>query len=77
MPTRRRESKPQEKGENKYTAIVDAMKGLGLVGVTDQQVGVAVAKLFPTGIAQVDEAEVIRSVFVQIQRQYSTDNLGR
>ncbi len=76
MP-KRRESKPQAKEKNKYTAIVDAMKGLGLVGVTDQQVSAAVAKLFPSGIAGVDEAEVIRSVFVQIQRQNSTDNLGR
>lgn len=75
-PTKRRESKPQEKVKNKYATIVDAMRGLGLVGVTDQQVGVAVAKLFPTGIAQVGEAEVIRSVFVHLQRQNSTDNLG-
>lgn len=75
-PTKRRESKPQDKAKNKYTTIVDAVKGLGLVGVSDQQVSAAVAKLFPAGIAQVDEAEVIRSVFVHIQRQNSTDILG-
>jgi len=74
---KRRASKPQEKVKTKYTAIVDAMKALGLAAVTDQQVGAAVVKLFPTGITEVDEAEVIRSVFVHLQRQNSPDKVGR
>jgi hypothetical protein len=74
---KRRESKPQDKVKNKYIGIVDAMKGLGLAGVTEQQVSATVTMLFPKGIAQLDQAEVIRSVFVHIQRQNSTDKLGR
>lgn len=52
----------------KYPAIASAVAGLGLA-VSDQQVADAVAELFPKGIESVDQTEVIRSVFVRLQRQ--------
>jgi hypothetical protein len=61
----------------KYTAIVDAVKALGLVTVTSEQVAKSVTQLFPSGINSVAEAEVIRAVFVHIQSFNSSDNLGR
>ncbi len=61
----------------RFTWLTDALKGLGLVSVSDQQVGLAVKSLFPSGIANKDEAQVIRQVFVHLQRQNSSDNLGR
>jgi hypothetical protein len=67
---------PKAKVETKYTEIVDAVRALGLV-VNSSEVGAAIAKLFPTGINGIDQSEVIRKVFVSIQRQDSTDNLGR
>ena len=60
------------KSQPKYTAIVDSMKSLGLTSVNNDQVASAIAQLFPRGVESVEQSEVIRSVFVQLQRQYSS-----
>ena len=73
--TKKRKSKT--KPTKQYPAIVDAVRALGFVSANAQKVGEAVASLFPTGVNGVDHAEVIRSVFVHLQRQNSSDNLGR
>lgn len=69
-PTKKRSSISKRK-TTKYPAIVDAVKALGMTSVTDDQVSEAVGSLFPNGVDGVDEAEVIRSVFVSIKRQES------
>ena len=61
----------------KYTAIADAIQALGLSSVSDQQIGDAIGVLFPEGTNDTAEAEIIRAVFVHIQRQNSADKLGR
>lgn len=61
----------------KHTAIVDAVQALGLSSVNDKQVDDVISVLFPGGTNDIPEAEVIRAVFVHLQRQNSTDKLGR
>jgi len=73
---RKTNKKSKPKATAKHPAIVDAVKALGLVTVTGTQVSKAVTRLFPDGIHEVDQAEVIRSVFVHLLRQDSGDNLG-
>ena len=60
-----------------HVAILDAVKALGLVNATANQVGVAIKVLFPRGVEAVDQAEVIRGIFVHLQRQNRSDNVGR
>ena len=60
-----------------HVAILDAVKSLGLAGVTADQVGSAIKVLFPRGVESADQAEVIRGVFVHLQRQNRADNVGR
>lgn len=74
-PTKKRRTNGKPKP--KYPAIVDAVRVLGLASVSDKIVTAAVTTLFPTGVDRVDQSEVIRAVFVHLQRQYSTDNVGR
>ena len=62
MPKKR--STPHVRNLN--TELLDGLKGLGLV-VTSVQVGAAIKTLFPRGIDQVDQVEVIRSVFIHLQ----------
>ena len=75
-PTKKRKTTNKPKPNAKHAAIVDAIKALGLAAVTGDQVGAAITSLFPNGIQEVDPPEVIRSVFVHIQRQDSSDNVG-
>jgi hypothetical protein len=52
-----------------YDDLTDGLKSLGLSSVTDGQVGAAVQELFPQGTASVEDAEVIRAVFLHLRRQ--------
>ena len=54
-----------------YIAILDAVKALGLVSATADQVEAAIKVLFPQGVESVDQAQVIRGVFIHLQRQNS------
>jgi len=74
---KKRKATNKPKPNKLFAAIVDAIKALGLVSVNDQKVTEAVTTLFPGGVDGADQAEIIRSVFVHLQRQNSSDNLGR
>lgn len=62
--------------KNEYADLIDGLRGLGLE-ITATQVEPVVKELFPAGIHNLDSGEVIRSVFLRIVRQNSTDNHGR
>lgn len=73
-PRKPRTAKAKPKKE--HVAIVEAVKSLGLVSVTDDQVGAAIKVLFPGGIESVGQGEVIRGVFIHLQRQNRSNNVG-
>jgi hypothetical protein len=58
-------------------AIIDSLKALGLVGVTEAQVESAMKELFPIGKTLPDHGELVRNIFLHIQRKDSSDNVGR
>jgi len=61
-PQRKQEGeKPPDHGE-----LLDALKGLGLTA-TPQAVAEAVATMFPSGHASLDQGDVIRKVFLHLQ----------
>jgi hypothetical protein len=57
--------------------LIEGLKGLGLSSVTEQQVEVALTKVYPTGRDGVSDTELLRRLFLSIKRQNSGDNLGR
>lgn len=59
--------KPKLLEVNRYPEITDAVRELGLVA-TDAQVNASIRESFPDGIESVDAGEVIRTVFLSIQR---------
>lgn len=69
-PRRGGAPKPQRKVAQAEKAdhadIADALKGLGLV-VSAQAVNDAVAALYPSGLAGLDQGDVIRKVFLHLQ----------
>ena len=67
VPSKRR-SKPKPASTRCNTDVVDGVRALGLV-VTDAQVTAAVNETYPDGIDGVAVGEVIRSVFLLLQRQ--------
>ena len=56
--------------------VVDAVRSLGMKGVSDGQVAVVVKEMYPTGLAGADLNGVIRAVFLALRRQNSADKVG-
>jgi hypothetical protein len=61
----------------KHTNLIVGLAGLGLSGITEPQVEVALAKLFPQGTTGVDEATQLRTVFVSLMRQDRERNVAQ
>jgi len=59
----------------RHKNFVAGLAGLGLSGITDQQVEAALQKLYPKGTNGVDEATQLRSVFVDLMRQNRADKV--
>lgn len=56
--------------------ILESLRLLGLATVTASQVQTAVAELYPGGIKDTDQGEVIRAVFLRLKRQIPADSAG-
>ncbi len=54
---------------NLYAELIEALQALGLSGVTTAQVAVAVKQVYPQGTADLEQAEVIRTVFLHLRRK--------
>jgi len=62
---------------SKHDGLIEGLKGLGLSSVNEQTVAVAVRELYPNGTAAVEEAEVLRTVFVHLMRRNCGDKVRR
>jgi len=63
------------KPKDQYPEITSAVQALGLSGATGQQVATAMKSLYPNGVNGHGQPEVIRSVFLHLQRQVCSDNV--
>jgi hypothetical protein len=75
-PARPRKATPRPPTDE-YADLTDALRALGLVSVTAAQAGAAVGEVFPRGTAGVDEAEVVRAVFLRLRRRDSGGKVGK
>ena len=72
-PTQKQKSSTNERFEN----LIKSLESLGLKDITDPQIGSAIHQCFPDGTQNVDEDEVLISVFRHLKAHNSRDNLGR
>ena len=54
---------------DQHPELIEALQALGLAGVTAAAVGAAIKEVFPQGTAGVDQAEVVRAVFLRLKRR--------
>ena len=62
---------------DKHADLLDGLKGLGLMAVTAAQVAEAVKELYPNGVPETANGEVLRAVFLHFRRQNTSDNVRR
>lgn len=60
-----------------HADLLDGLTALGLASATAGQVGEALKVLYPSGINGADQGEVLRAVFLHLQRRDRGDNAGR
>lgn len=70
-------TKPVVKRDRVLAEVADAVRSLGMIGVSDGRVAAVVSELYPAGLTGIDLNEAIRAVFLDLRRQDSGDNLGR
>ncbi len=76
--TTTRPKKPKASApSSEYADLLDGLKALGLTTATVADVQAAVKELYPRGVAEADQGEVPRSVFLRLKRRDSTDKVGR
>jgi hypothetical protein len=52
---------------NCHAELIDSLLALGMAGVTDAQVGLAVKEVYPQGTSGVEQAEVVRTIFLHLR----------
>lgn len=70
-------TKPPVQRGGLLAEVADAVRSLGMTGVSDSQVATVVNELYPSGLAGADLNEAIRAVFLALRRQDSGDSVGR
>jgi hypothetical protein len=55
----------------KHKSLIAGLTGLGLAGITDQQIADALGRLYPNSTEGVDEATLLRTLFVSLMRRDS------
>ncbi len=73
-----RHTKPKTQASKSVAdRFVDDLKSLGLDCPNRVQIESALKSCFPSGVNQVDEGEVLRTVYRYLKRQYSGDKVER
>ena len=75
-PQRSVTKRPPTKPANHHASLIAGLAALGL-DVTATQVESAVNALYPNGLGDVAQGEVLRAVFLHLRRQDQADNVGR
>jgi len=72
LPLTAQPSKPRKAKvprNDQHAELIDSLHALGLAGVTAAQVSAVMKELYGAGTAGVAEAEVVRSVFLNLKRK--------
>ena len=72
-PATKRPSNKKAKPDN-FGRLTEGLKSLGLV-VAPVQVAATVKELYPNGVSEMDQGVVLRTVFLHLKRQDSSDNV--
>ena len=74
---RQKRADPPPARSKDITTLLDGLNALGLTTATAAQVLKVTEELFPQGTKGLDQAEVLRAVFLCLKRQNQGDNEGR
>ena len=66
-----RRTRPRSERSSPHAVMIESLRALGLTAINEAQIDEALAAVFPGGTTGVDQSELIRAVFLHVQRQNS------
>lgn len=63
--------------KNAYADLMEGLDALGLTGITSSQVQSALCHCYPEGYQEIEAGEVLKTLYLYIKCQNSTDNVAR
>lgn len=76
-PTKTKAQKKKTLAEIHHQDLIEGLDCLGLSDVKSSQIDAVMKKIYPQGIHNVDEGEVLKSLYRAIVAQNSQDNVNR
>jgi predicted DNA-binding transcriptional regulator AlpA len=61
----------------KHADLLEGVRALGLASVTAADIAKALKELFPSGVENQDDGELLRAVFLHLKRKNRADKVGR
>ena len=60
-----------------HADLLDGVRSLGLASVTAVDIAKALKEIFPSGVENEDDCEILRAVFLHLKRKNRADKVGR
>jgi hypothetical protein len=76
MPSRKPPARPEASADAYRNGLLAALRAMGLSHLTKQQLDTAIRTLYPAGLPE-DRPLLVRSLFLHLHSQDSTDSQGR
>ena len=70
-PSKTRMKAKKQSFQSRHDDLIDALEGLGLENITNNQIDTALSESFPDGIDNVENDEILKMLFLSIKRQNS------
>ena len=76
-PTKPKKAKAPTTTNPHHADMLEGVRSLGLASVTAADVAKALKELFPSGVENQDDGEILRAVFLHLKRKNRADKVGR
>ena len=76
-PTKPKKAKAPTTANPQHADLVEGVRSLGLASVTAADIAKALKELFPSGVENQDDGEILRAVFLHLKRKNRADKVGR
>ena len=76
-PTKPKKAKAPTTANTQHADLLEGVRSLGLASVTAADIAKALKELFPSGVENQDDGEILRAVFLHLKRKNSSDKPKR
>ena len=76
-PTKPKKAKAPTTANPQHADMLEGVRSLGIASVTAADIAKALKEIFPSGVENQDDGEILRAVFLHLKRKNRADKVGR